>query len=159
MADDANTKGPSNNLTQKLLDLRTILVSGQVNEKLAERVISQLLLLDGDDSEKPIRVVVNTRRVNVDRLLAAFGIDAKHDVPGGLRLSRGDSELLPKQVVEQRGLADVGSANEGHVAAAHVVHGCSHASSTAVIMASAALFSAARRLGPRPVVVSDRSLT
>ncbi len=43
----------------RLLKTRTILVSGEVNQDLAERVVGQLLVLDAE-SHDPIRVMITT---------------------------------------------------------------------------------------------------
>jgi len=61
---------------------------------------------------------VHAGGVDVDRLHVAFGLDAQHVVTGGLRLARGDRELLAEDVVEQRGLAHVRTADDGNIATA-----------------------------------------
>ncbi len=43
--------------------------------------------------------------------------DAQKAMPGGLGLGGGDGQLVPHQPVQQGGLAHVGNADEGHVAA------------------------------------------
>ncbi len=52
-------------LVQRMLETRTILLAGQVDEKLAEKVISQLLILNGI-SHAPIRMVITTPGGHVD---------------------------------------------------------------------------------------------
>ncbi|NRA97986.1 MAG: ATP-dependent Clp protease proteolytic subunit, partial [Planctomycetes bacterium] len=52
-------------LATKILETRTILLSGEVDEKLAERVMSQVVILDGL-SHDPIRVLVTTQGGQVD---------------------------------------------------------------------------------------------
>lgn len=56
-----------------LLKTRTIVLSGEVDQELAERVISQLFVLDNDNHE-PIRVVITSQGGHVD---SGFAI---HDV-------------------------------------------------------------------------------
>ncbi|MCC6698694.1 MAG: ATP-dependent Clp protease proteolytic subunit [Candidatus Hydrogenedentes bacterium] len=56
-----------------LLKTRTIVLSGEVDQELAERVISQLFVLDNDNRE-PIRVVITSQGGHVD---SGFAI---HDV-------------------------------------------------------------------------------
>ena len=56
-----------------LLKTRTIVLSGEVDQELAERVISQLFVLDNDNHE-PIRVVITSQGGHVD---AGFAI---HDI-------------------------------------------------------------------------------
>lgn len=46
-------------MMQRMLDSRTIIISGQVDMELAEKVIQQLVLLDHADSSRPITVLVN----------------------------------------------------------------------------------------------------
>lgn len=52
-------------LAWKLLETRTLLVSGEVDEKLAERVIAQTLVLN-HLSHEPIRVVITTQGGHID---------------------------------------------------------------------------------------------
>lgn len=47
-------------LGERLLKSRQIQLFGQVNDKLAERVIAQLLALEADDPEAPITMLVNS---------------------------------------------------------------------------------------------------
>jgi len=56
---------------QRMLDTRTILVSGRVDEKLAERVVTQLLILNGI-SHDPIRLVLTTPGGHVDSGFAIY---------------------------------------------------------------------------------------
>ncbi|MNO78081.1 hypothetical protein D3C76_692080 [compost metagenome] len=65
--------------------------------------------------------LVHAGGIDVDRLDITLGLDAEHVVPGGLRLARGDRQLLPQDMVEQRGLAHVGTADDGDIAAAGYV--------------------------------------
>ena len=48
-----------------MLATRTVLVSGEVNEKLAERVMGQVLVLDATNHD-PIRVIVTSQGGHVD---------------------------------------------------------------------------------------------
>lgn len=58
-------------LVSRMLDTRTVLLAGQVDEKLAERVIAQLLILNGI-SHDPIRVVITTPGGHVDSGYAIY---------------------------------------------------------------------------------------
>ena len=60
-------------LTTKLLKTRTILVSGTVDEELAERVMTELLILDGD-SHDPIKVFITSPGGHVDAGLAIHDV-------------------------------------------------------------------------------------
>ncbi|MDX9972883.1 MAG: ATP-dependent Clp protease proteolytic subunit [FCB group bacterium] len=66
-------KGGQDGLMSRMLKARTVLVTGEVNQELAEKVISQLLLLDAA-SQEPIRVFITSNGGHVD---SGFAI---HDV-------------------------------------------------------------------------------
>lgn len=55
----------------KLLKTRTILVSDTINKKMAEKIISQLLLLEQEDPEKDIKMFINSPGGDAD---AGFAI-------------------------------------------------------------------------------------
>ena len=79
---------------------------------------------------------LEARRVDEDELRAVDGADAGDAVARGLRLARGDADLLADQRVQQRRLADVGPADDGHQAAAlrgrrRAASACSAAGSSA----------------------------
>ena len=66
MADQADeTPTPQDGLSLRMLRTRTVLVSGAVDEKLAEKTIAQLLILDAD-SHDPIRVMITSQGGHVD---------------------------------------------------------------------------------------------
>ena len=67
---------------------------------------------------------VQARGVHENDLVAALGLDTQHPMAGGLGLAGGNTYLLAQQVIEQRGLAHVGPADNGHVAAASVAFNC-----------------------------------
>ena len=58
-------KGGADGMMQKLLKSRTVLVSGTVDQELAEKVITQLFVLN-TDSHDPIRVVITSPGGHVD---------------------------------------------------------------------------------------------
>lgn len=68
-----NETHPRDDVLAKLLMSRTVLVSGTVNQELAEKVIGQLLVLDAD-SKDPIKVIITSPGGHVD---AGFAI---HDM-------------------------------------------------------------------------------
>jgi ATP-dependent Clp protease protease subunit len=58
-------------LAERLLETRTILLSGQVNKELAERVVRQMLLLEAKSSD-PIKVMIDSPGGDVDAGYAIF---------------------------------------------------------------------------------------
>lgn len=64
---DAEEAGgqPDISLVTKMLETRTIVISGQVDEKLAERVMSQTVVLNSINHD-PIRVIVTSQGGHVD---------------------------------------------------------------------------------------------
>lgn len=63
--DDSATPNRDEGLAARMLETRTVLVAGLVDEKLAERVISQFLILNATNQE-PIRVMITTQGGHVD---------------------------------------------------------------------------------------------
>ena len=57
--EDGGKAGPSF-LGKGLMDARTILISDPVDHKLTAKVTAQLLFLDHEDQEKPIRIFINS---------------------------------------------------------------------------------------------------
>ncbi len=68
--DRQNERG-SELLMQKLMQTRSILVSGEINKELAERVVRQLLLLE-DASDDPVRVFIDSPGGDADAGFAIF---------------------------------------------------------------------------------------
>lgn len=58
-------QGPDESLGLRMLKTRTVLVSGGVDDKLAEKVMGQLLILDADKHD-PIRVLITSQGGHVD---------------------------------------------------------------------------------------------
>ena len=58
-------------LTQKMLQTRTILLTGEINKELAEKVIRQLLLLEAD-SDKPIKIFIDSPGGDADAGFAIY---------------------------------------------------------------------------------------
>jgi ATP-dependent Clp protease protease subunit len=46
-------------MDRKFIEQRKIIISGVVNQKLAERIVKLLLFLDGEDPKKPIIIIIN----------------------------------------------------------------------------------------------------
>lgn len=68
--EDKPQKGPDA-LAERLLETRTILLSGQVNKELAERVVRQLLLLEAKNAD-PIKIMIDSPGGDVDAGYAIF---------------------------------------------------------------------------------------
>jgi len=60
-------------LTEKMLETRSILISGEINKELAERVVRQLLLLDSFGDE-PIKVFIDSPGGDADAGFAVYDI-------------------------------------------------------------------------------------
>lgn len=58
-------------LNEKLLKTRSILVSGEIDKELADRVVRQLLVLESESNE-PIRIYINSPGGDVDAGYAMF---------------------------------------------------------------------------------------
>ncbi|MEJ2664916.1 MAG: ATP-dependent Clp protease proteolytic subunit [Spirochaetia bacterium] len=58
-------------LVQQLLKTRTILLSGEINKALAERIIRQILLLE-DEGENPIKIFIDSPGGDADAGFAIF---------------------------------------------------------------------------------------
>lgn len=63
---EENKKNDVNNLlTEKMIESRTILIYGEINQKLAKEVTSQLLLLE-KLSDEPIKIFINSQGGHVE---------------------------------------------------------------------------------------------
>ena len=66
-----DTRAPGPDASEKFLKTRTILLSGEVNKALAERVIRQLLLLEAESSD-PIKLMIDSPGGDADAGYAIF---------------------------------------------------------------------------------------
>ncbi len=64
-------KGEDEELSRKMLKTRTILLSGEINKELAEKVIKQLLLLEAE-GEEPIKVFIDSPGGDADAGFAIY---------------------------------------------------------------------------------------
>ena len=69
-SDDEQKNGEQNPFMEKMLRTRTILLSGEINKPLAERVVRQLVLLE-DAGDEPIKVFIDSPGGDAD---AGFAI-------------------------------------------------------------------------------------
>ncbi|MCQ2576054.1 MAG: ATP-dependent Clp protease proteolytic subunit [Treponema sp.] len=58
--------------SEKFLKTRQIILTGEVNKELADSIARQLLILDTDDSEKPIYMYIDSPGGDVDAGFAIF---------------------------------------------------------------------------------------
>lgn len=74
--DDKDEKKASENpidpLSEKFLKTRQILLSGEVNKDLADKIVKQLLLLESDDDKKTIYMYIDSPGGDVDAGFAIF---------------------------------------------------------------------------------------
>jgi ATP-dependent Clp protease protease subunit len=69
---DKDEKDPRQEaVASRLLKIRTVIVNGQIDESMAEKVMAQLLVLDGE-SHDPVRVVINSQGGHVDSGYAIY---------------------------------------------------------------------------------------
>ncbi len=64
-------KAPAPELSEKFMKTRTILLSGEIDKSLAERVIRQLLVLEAD-SDEPIKLMIDSPGGDADAGYAIF---------------------------------------------------------------------------------------
>jgi ATP-dependent Clp protease protease subunit len=72
--DEADEKGPDRSLAGRLLKQRTVLLSGEINRKSADKVIAQVLLLSEEDSKSPIKLFINSPGGDADAGFAIYDI-------------------------------------------------------------------------------------
>ena len=74
--EDAKKKAPEmpDPLTEKFIKTRQIILSGEINKDLAEKIVRQLLVLEADDAEKPVYIYIDSPGGDVDAGFAIFDI-------------------------------------------------------------------------------------
>lgn len=72
--EDAKKKTPEmpDPLTEKFIKTRQIILSGEINKDLAEKIVRQLLVLESDDAEKPVYIYIDSPGGDVDAGFAIF---------------------------------------------------------------------------------------
>ena len=72
--EDETEKAPEapNPLQEKFLKTRQIILSGEINKDLAEKIVSQLLILEADDDKKTIYMYIDSPGGDVDAGFAIF---------------------------------------------------------------------------------------
>jgi ATP-dependent Clp protease protease subunit len=77
-------KGISGHVGVELLKRRTLMLSGEINGKLAQTIISQLILLAEEEPDKPIKMFINSPGGDVDAGFAMF--DVVRFIPSPVRM-------------------------------------------------------------------------
>ena len=74
--EDETKKAPEapNPLQEKFLKTRQIILSGEINKDLAEKIVGQLLILEADDPEKTIYMYIDSPGGDVDAGFAIFDV-------------------------------------------------------------------------------------
>ena len=72
--EEKKEKGPEmpDPLTEKFMKTRQIILSGEINKELAEKIVRQLLVLEADDGEKAIYMYIDSPGGDVDAGFAIF---------------------------------------------------------------------------------------
>ena len=72
--DKAKVKAPEmpDPLTEKFMKTRQIILSGEINKDLAEKIVRQLFVLEADDSKKTIYIYIDSPGGDVDAGFAIF---------------------------------------------------------------------------------------
>ncbi|UKI54452.1 MAG: ATP-dependent Clp protease proteolytic subunit [Treponema sp.] len=59
-------------LAEKFIKTRQIILSGEINKDLAEKIVRQLLVLEADDAAKPVYIYIDSPGGDVDAGFAIF---------------------------------------------------------------------------------------
>lgn len=70
--EDKKDSKPVEQFTEKFLKTRQIILTGEVNKDLADSIARQLLILDAEDSSKPIYMYIDSPGGDVDAGFAIF---------------------------------------------------------------------------------------
>ncbi len=69
--EEHSSREGENGIANRLLKSRSVLLSGEINKQLAERIIKQLILLE-EDGENPVRVFIDSPGGDADAGYAIF---------------------------------------------------------------------------------------
>lgn len=86
-------------IVRRLLETRTVLVCGPVTDDMAREVMAQLLVLDAQNKDKPVRIVINSPGGAVDAGYAIYDVmrfvrSPVHSICAGLAASAATVILL-----------------------------------------------------------------
>lgn len=107
-AKEENEEKKEDFLALKILKTRTILLSGEINKALAEKIIKQLLLLEAE-SDDPIKVFIDSQGGDADAGFAIFDMlrfvkPTVYTIGMGLVASAGSIILLAANKEHRTGL-------------------------------------------------------
>lgn len=66
------TQDVPESFAEKFLKTRQIILSGEVNKELAEKIVKQLFIMEADSSEKPVYIYIDSPGGDVDSGFAIF---------------------------------------------------------------------------------------
>ena len=66
------TQDVPESFAEKCLKTRQIILSGEVNKELAEKIVKQLFIMEADSSEKPVYIYIDSPGGDVDSGFAIF---------------------------------------------------------------------------------------
>ncbi len=66
------TQDVPESFVEKFLKTRQIILSGEVNKELAEKIVKQLFIMEADSSEKPVYIYIDSPGGDVDSGFAIF---------------------------------------------------------------------------------------
>ena len=69
-----DVKAQDPQINERLLKTRSIMLSGEINKESAEKIISQLLVLEAEDNEKDIFIYINSPGGDVDAGYAIYDV-------------------------------------------------------------------------------------
>lgn len=69
---EKKTDKPSEGFEEKLLKTRQIILSGEINKELAEKIVKNLLVLEAESKNEPIYVYIDSPGGDVDAGFAVF---------------------------------------------------------------------------------------
>ncbi len=72
-SDEQSKEQKADVFAKKFLETRQILLSGEINKDLADKIVQQLFVMEAD-SEKPIRLYINSPGGDVDAGFAIFDV-------------------------------------------------------------------------------------
>jgi ATP-dependent Clp protease protease subunit len=70
--EEREERGPSDEAAAKLRQTRTIVLSGDIDKKVAERIIADLLIMENDNPDEPITIFIDSEGGDADAGFAIY---------------------------------------------------------------------------------------